>query len=107
MKAHDNLVSLREKVQHYLDTGEIPEGFNPQWGICDNDGFFPNQQVQNLMSNWSATNGIGGGATYPVDKGFKEYYERRFTHWNQSTEWGRNRLALLDWLIIETGKLGI
>ncbi len=107
MKAHNNLVSLRAKVQHYLDTGEVLEGFERQFGICDNDWFKATDLIKLLMSDWSESNDISGGATYPIDKTFTNYYERRFARWDQSTEWGRNRIALLDWLIIETGKLGI
>jgi len=107
MKAHDNLVSLREKVQHYLDTGEVPIGFHPTCGICGNCGVEPSRELSRMMNSWSHNVDIDGEGEFPVDGGFHNYYERKFTRWDQSTEWGRNRLALLDWLIIETGKLGI
>jgi hypothetical protein len=107
MELHNGLVVLREKVQHYLDTGEIPKHFHDTFGICGNGGCYPTPTQYHLMAQWSEAQGINGGGEYPVDGDFHNYYERRFARWDQSTKWGRDRLALLDWLILETAKLGI
>lgn len=106
------LIGLRNVVQDYLLNDKIPvDGwsvFRPTWGICDNYGV-PRYDValKHLMQRWSKAASLGGDRTYPVDGDSGNYTTRRETRWDQSTEWGRNRLALLDWLIIETGRLGI
>ena len=101
---HQELVQLRGRSKIWLES-EIPYGFCPELGICQNlprhcnDAFF-----DGLLATWpEGTGDQDYPVPHPVKTPFRGYrYAGAQEMWNPQFEYARNRWALLEWLIEQT-----
>lgn len=104
------LKDVRAMVHEYLSTGEKPERFDPDLGICNAVGLgAPSLEIRSghlellmdLMEQWPE---FSGARMYPVphpsespDKAFDLVSAEDM--WSPEGYYGAARLRLLDWLI--------
>lgn len=103
---HRQLVQLRGQAQDWA-AGRPSGGFDPAIGICHNLSLSPTSYaaLDCLITRWPAR--ARGAAAFPVphpseDPGLAYVYSPAYEKWNPESEYARNRLALLDWLIEQT-----
>ena len=102
---HRQLVQLRGQAQDWA-AGRPSGGFDPAIGICHNLSLSPAScaALDDLITRWPAGT---GEAAFPVPHpskapGLAYVYSPAYEMWNPESEYARNRLALLDWLIEQT-----
>lgn len=103
---HQELVQLRGRARLWVETGDC-EQFLPCCGICANLGLLSGADsdlLDDLLDRWP---GSTGDSLFQVPHPVKTPEDAfLFTEpdekWNPQSEYARNRLALLDWLIEQT-----
>lgn len=103
---HQELLQLRGWAKAWLD-GEKPERFDPDLGICYGLRSYPHclDLMDDLLAAWP---GGSGSELFPVPHPTKKPFDAFNScdaqeMWNPEHEYARNRWALLDWLIEQTG----
>ena len=107
----EKLLELREKLNQ--ENGYLSLD-NPNWGICSNANVMDNITFE-LMRKWPKYSG-DSVVPVPAPKAFRSednkednaaaYYKEAMAEemWSSDYEYGRSRLALLDFLINELQK---